>query len=102
MPDFRNMRTRKRQEKQEVLREYLSERGKLSYVLDNIEKMEKEGVSLEPQELQALKAATDSRIKLLAKYLPDLKAVEHTTGEDGFEFVHRIEKVIIDPEARDS
>jgi hypothetical protein len=37
---------------------------------------------LETNELNALKYATEARIKLLGKYLPDLKATE-MTGEGG-------------------
>ena len=74
--DFRNNKTKLRQEKQDTLREYLSERGKLSHIFDNIEKMEKEGVAMEAQELNALSKANEQRIKLLSKYLPDLKSVE--------------------------
>jgi hypothetical protein len=83
MHDSRNTATRRRQARREELNEYLSERGKLSYVFDNIEKMEKEGGTIDPQELNALKTANDQRIRLLGKYIPDLKAMEFTTGEDG-------------------
>jgi hypothetical protein len=38
--------------------------------------MEQQGAAMEAQELQALKYATDTRHKLLAKYLPDLKSIE--------------------------
>jgi hypothetical protein len=37
---------------------------------------------METNELNALKYATEARIKLLGKYLPDLKATE-MTGEGG-------------------
>lgn len=83
-------KTKLREEKQETLREYLSERGKLEYVFDNIEEIEK--IEVRPKEgdgeidykeyqaanlrLQSLKTATDMRIRLLNKYLPDLKSVD--------------------------
>jgi hypothetical protein len=54
----------------------------LSTLIDNIIKMEKQGASMETNELNALKYATEARIKLLGKYLPDLKATE-MTGEGG-------------------
>lgn len=94
--DSRNHATRRRQERQEALREYLSERAKLSQIIDNIEKMENEGAAMEAQELQALKYATESRIKLLAKYLPDLKSVELSgDSENPVEVVQRIERKIV-------
>lgn len=68
--------------RQEALREQLAEQCRLQHIIDNINKMEQQGAAMDSQELQALKAATDTRVKLLGKYLPDLKAVE-LTGEDG-------------------
>lgn len=74
--DHRTTMTRQRQERQEALREYLSERGKVNYIFDNIEKLESQGGSMETSELTAISKATDLRVKLLNKYLPDLKSVE--------------------------
>ncbi len=74
--DSRNHATRRKQERQEALREYLSEHNRLEYILDNIVKMEKEGGKLEQQAFHAIKAANDQRIKLLDKYLPALKSAE--------------------------
>lgn len=68
--------------RQEALREYLAERGKLSYVLDLIEKVENLPPTAVKDELPALKVAIDARIKLLDKYMPSLKAME-LTGENG-------------------
>ena len=72
--DSRNHATRRRQERQEALLEYLSEHNRLEYILENIIKMEKEGGALDPQAFQGIKAANDQRIKLLDKYLPALKS----------------------------
>ena len=68
--------------RQEQLRTYLSEKCRLEHVIDNIIKMEKQGASMEPNELTAIKYATDARLKLINKYLPELKATE-MTGEGG-------------------
>ncbi len=38
---------------------------------------------LDHNEAQRLKAATELRLKLVNKYLPDLKAVENTIDTDG-------------------
>ena len=67
---------KRKEERQAVLREYLAERGKLSYIFDNIEKMESAAAEMSPQELQALGKANEQRIRLLAKYLPDTKEVQ--------------------------
>lgn len=65
----------RKQARKEELRVYLSERGKLSYILDNIEKMEGLDVSSDDfqKELLKLKTANEQRIRLLNKYLPDLR-----------------------------
>lgn len=65
----------RKQARKEELRAYLANRGKVDYVLDNIEKIEGLDVgSAEFQkELLKLKTANEQRIKLLAKYLPDAR-----------------------------
>jgi len=70
--------------RQDSLREYMVERGSVQYLFDLLEKIE----ALDPagetfqHEHTKLKTALDMRHKLLAKYLPDNKAVE-VTGEGG-------------------
>jgi len=66
--------TRKQQRKEE-LRTYLSNRGKVDYVLDNIEKIEGLDCSSADfqKELAKLKTANEQRIRLLNKYLPDAR-----------------------------
>jgi len=64
-----------REIRRDELRLYLSERGKLSHVFDNIEKIEGLDPSNESfaKDLSKLKTANEQRIRLLAKYLPDMK-----------------------------
>jgi len=70
--------------RQESLREWLSEKCTAQHLVDNIEKIEK----LDPSDehfantLNKLKAANDQRLRVMGKYLPDLKSQE-ITGEDG-------------------
>jgi hypothetical protein len=68
--------------RQDALREQLAGQGHVQQVIVNIEKIEAQGASMEAQELNALKIANDQRLKLVNKYLPDLKATE-ITGEAG-------------------
>jgi hypothetical protein len=68
--------------RQEALRDQLAEQCRVQHVLENIKKMETQGAAMEAQELNALKYATDARIKLVSKYLPDLKSVELTGDEE--------------------
>lgn len=74
--DHRSTMTRQRHERQEALREYLSERGKINYIFDNIEKLEKQYLELEASQIQALAKATEIRMKLVDKYLPSEKYLE--------------------------
>jgi biotin operon repressor len=73
---------KQRKLRQDALREMLSKKCTVEQVIRNIQKMEEQGLEIEAQELQALKYATDTRLKLINKYLPDLKSAE-ITGEDG-------------------
>jgi hypothetical protein len=81
-----NNPAKQRAMRQEQLRTYLSEKCRLEHVIDNIIKMEKEGASMESNELNAIKYATDARLKLINKYLPELKATE-MTGEGGADLI---------------
>jgi hypothetical protein len=77
-----------RAKRQENHRLKLSEGGHLHLAIESIKKIEK----LKPsdtsnQELAILKAASELRLRLVSKYLPDLKAVEHT-GDGGGAITH--------------
>ncbi len=75
---------RNKKVRQDALREQISKRCTVQQVLKNIEKMEEQGAAMESTELQALRAATDTRLKLLNKYIPDLKQSDiELTGADG-------------------
>ena len=91
-----NNAAKQRKLRQDALREVLSKQKHVEQVIVNIKKMEEQGASMYPTELQALRAATDTRLKLVNKYLPDLKQTDiELTGENGgaiqldsvFEFV---------------
>lgn len=68
--------------RQDELRRYLEERGKVSYILDIVEKLENPSADIDKPMVDRLKIAVDARMRLLNKYLPDTKAVE-VTGEGG-------------------
>ena len=74
---------RQRKLRTDELRLYLSERGKLSYVFDNIEKIE--GLDVKSDDFQKdllkLRTANEQRIKLLNKYLPDAKEEVESTAD---------------------
>lgn len=75
--------------RQDALREQLAKQKHVEKVVDNIKKMEEHGAIMEANELSALKYATDTRLKLVNKYLPDVKSVE-VTGEGGSDLVVKV------------
>lgn len=76
-PAAKNKRIR-----QEAMREQLRAKGLETQVLKTAQKLHDEGEDLTPTHIQALKASADLRLKLINKYLPDLKATE-LSGPDG-------------------
>jgi len=80
-----------RAERQESLRAYLNERVRLGKVIENIEKIEGLDASEESfkNRLEQLKVSNEQRMKLINKYLPELKATE-LTGESGSELTIQV------------
>ena len=76
-----NTAAKRREINREELKRYLSERGKLSYIFDNIEKLEDETLELDNVMVSRLNSATSTRLSLLKKYLPDEKSVELKNAE---------------------
>tara|TARA_R110000851_G_C12828140_1_gene540369 strand:+ start:138 stop:440 length:303 start_codon:yes stop_codon:yes gene_type:complete len=76
-----NRKVASREINREELRRYLAERGKLSYVFDNIEKLEDLNIELDSISVSRLSTAINSRLSLLKKYMPDEKSVEIKNGE---------------------
>ena len=70
--------------RQDALREWLSEKCTAQHLVDNIQKIEALDPSSESfrNDLDKYRVANDQRLKVLNKYLPDLKATE-LTGEGG-------------------
>jgi hypothetical protein len=66
--------------RQEALREQLASQGHVQHVVDCLEKMDE--LDLSSSEVNRLKVKAELHLKLVDKYLPGLKAIEHT-GEGG-------------------
>lgn len=62
--------------REEALREQLRQKGLHTQVINIAEKLCKEHLSLESSHIQALRASADLKMKLINKYMPDLKATE--------------------------
>lgn len=72
--------------RQDALREQLSAQGHVQHIVDNIKNIEELDIDGEHfnNSLNKLKVANEQRLKLVNKYLPELKATE-LTGGDGEE-----------------
>lgn len=64
--------------REEALREQLRQKGLHTQVIDIANKLHDQHLALESSHVQALKAAAEIKLKLINKYMPDLKAVEHS------------------------
>ena len=76
MKDSTTPANKRRAIDREELKRYLSERGKLSYIFDNLEKLEDLALEMDSATVSRLNAANSTRLALLKKYLPDEKSVE--------------------------
>ena len=64
---------KRRAERQEALREFLQGQKYIEAIHNTLD------MPISNDELQAIKFKTETRLKLLNKVLPDLKAIEQTT-----------------------
>jgi len=74
--------TRNKQVRQEALREQLSAQGHVQHVVDILDEIKDLKRDLDSNDLARYKVVLDTKLKLISKYLPDLKSVEHTGDED--------------------
>ena len=68
--------TKQKAVRQEALREQLQAQGHLQHVVDIVDKIRDENISIEPEMVARYKIALDAKLKLISKFCPDLKAVE--------------------------
>jgi hypothetical protein len=68
--------------RQEALREQLANGGHVEHVIDIAKKLADLTQALENSDVNRLKAAADIKMRLITKYLPDLKAVEIEVDSD--------------------
>jgi hypothetical protein len=68
--------------RQEALREQLSAQGHVQHVVDILDEIKDLKRELDSNDLARYKVVLDTKLKLISKYLPDLKSVEHTGDED--------------------
>lgn len=82
---------RNRRIRQEALREQLAAQGHEQHLIETLKKLADLDEEYDSLEIQRLKIAADLRIKLMAKYLPDLKSTE-ITGADGKDLVLQVQR----------
>ena len=80
-----------RQVRQEALRDQLSQQGHEQYISEIISNLSDPEMEYDSLWVQRLKAAADLRLKLMAKYIPDLKSQE-LTGPDGGDLVIAVQR----------
>ena len=68
--------------RQEALREQLSAQGHVQHVIDLSDKLIELSDDLDQVQVARLKAGADIKLKLISKYLPDLKQSEITIEAD--------------------
>ena len=82
---------RNRAIRQEALREQLSQQGHEQYISEIISNLSDPELEYDSLWVQRLKAAADLRLKLMAKYIPDLKSQE-LTGPEGGDLVIQVQR----------
>ena len=70
-----------RQIRQDEMRRAIAEKARADHILIGVYRLENEANEMTAQEISALGKALDIRMKLLNKYLPDLKSIEVTKEE---------------------
>ena len=89
MPDTATAKNKNRRVRQEALREQLSNQGHLQHVIDITDKLKDESKQIDSQMVNRYKVVIDTKLKLIDKYIPSLKAVEHS-GEGGEDLVIKL------------
>jgi len=84
---------RNRAVRQSELREKLAAGGHIQHVLDIAKKLANESLDINSVMTTRLKASADLQMKLVDKYLPNLKAIE-MTGEDGKELFPGLIRIV--------
>lgn len=95
-----------RQIRQEALREWLSEKCTAQHLVENIKQIEELDPTVDGNNLkiQALKTASELRLKLILKYLPDDKTPTDVNigGQEDNPLVSKIVREVVNAKNTDS
>lgn len=76
--DNATAKLRNKKLRQENLREQLAAQGHVQHVVDILEKVQDPAVDIDQAQVQRYKIVLETKLKLIGKYLPDLKSQEIT------------------------
>ncbi len=82
--DTRTAKQKRRAIDQEELRRYLAEQQHIVHIHEICDELNDESVAMDSITVQRKSKVIDTKLRLLNKYLPDLKSVEIESGEKGF------------------
>lgn len=100
MSDTATAKNKNRRLRQEALREQLSQQGHEQHITDMVNKLMNEAVEVEPPMVKRFEVAISTKLKLMNKYIPDLKQSElEVTGKDGEKLDNIFNVNIVKPSA---
>lgn len=76
MPSSSVVKSKNRAVRQEALREQLQQQGHLQHVVDILNKLSDETNLVSEDMIERYKIVLPNKLKLISKYIPDLKSVE--------------------------
>lgn len=76
MADKANRAARNRRVRQQALRDQLANQGHIQHVIDIVQEINDEDKPLDQLMIQRKKIVIDTKLKLINKYLPDVKVEE--------------------------
>ena len=74
--DTARQRDKNKRMRQENLRDQLSAQGHVQHVVDILDELNDDKHEIDQLTVQRKKIVLDTKLKLIGKYLPDLKAIE--------------------------
>lgn len=74
--DTSTSKNKNRRIRQEALREQLQNQGHLQHVVEILDKLRDEDQEIEGGMVMRYKTVLDTKLKLISKYIPDLKSVD--------------------------
>lgn len=102
--DTATAKNKNRRIRQEALREQLAAQGHEQHILDLLSKLMDEGQEFDSSMIKRFEVAINTKLKLISKYLPDLKQTELIgDSENPIEVVTKTLQVLgVEPDTKDT